>query len=191
VLDTDPHEPGVHSIVVDNAAGSIEATRHLLESVPANRCYFVGGPPGNFDTAQRAEAFSRTLRESGGKPRKDQVAFGEYSFAWGQRWARGVLPRLDVEPIGVLAGNDEIAYGVLRTFQDAGRPAPERLRIVGFDDTRLASLLRPTLSTVRVPMAEIGAAAVAALVDRIEQRDGRPACARIPTQLVVRESSRA
>jgi DNA-binding LacI/PurR family transcriptional regulator len=191
VLDADPKDPGAYSIVVDNAAGAAEATGHLLESVPASRCYFVGGPGENFDSVQRAEAFLGGLRGAGHKPRRDQTAFGEYSFEWGQRWAQGMITGLSQEPIGALAGNDEIAFGVMRAFQDAGRHIPRDIRIVGFDDTRLASLLRPALSTVRVPMAEIGAAAIAILIDRIENKDGHARSVRIPTTLIIRESSRA
>ncbi len=192
VLDADPKDPGAYSIVVDNAAGAAEATGHLLESVPASRCFFVGGPGENFDSVQRAEAFLGALRGAGHKPRRDQTAFGEYSFDWGQRWAQTMIAAGAPQgPIGALAGNDEIAFGLMRAFQDAGRHVPRDIRIIGFDDTRLASLLRPALSTVRVPMAEIGAAAIAILIDRIENKDGHTRSVRIPTTLIIRESSRA
>src|SRR6185295_8474807 len=92
-------------------------------------------------------------------------------------------------PIGVLAGNDEIAYGVMLAAQERGRRVPQDVRVVGFDDTRLASLLRPRLSTVRVPLAEVGAAAVDALIERLEKPDAKAKSVRLTTKLVVRESS--
>ncbi len=206
LLDTDPGpgQPDVQSIVVDNAAGAAEAARHLLESVRPQDCYFVGGPKTNFDTAQRAEAFVGALGAAGYAALPAQTAFGAYSYDWGYTWAQRMLQRSGIDQIGVLAGNDEIAFGLIRAFQEAGWPVPQRVRVIGFDDTRLASLLRPTLSTVRVPMAEIGAAAIGALLDRIErgslpfpraraEREAsqpRPNRVRIPTTLVRRESSR-
>jgi LacI family transcriptional regulator len=66
---------------------------------------------------------------------------------------------------------------------------PAQLRIVGFDDTRLASLVRPRLSTVRVPMAEVGAAAVRLLVRRMEDPKAEAMVMHMPTKLIVRESS--
>jgi len=66
---------------------------------------------------------------------------------------------------------------------------PDDLRIVGFDDTRLASLVRPRLSAVRVPLTEIGGAAIAALAKRIEDPESPGTVLRLPTTLVVRESS--
>ena len=189
VLDTDLHKGGVDSILIDNAMGTREAVAHLLESVGPGRCFFVGGPSDNFDTQQRAKAFKDTLAETGTPPKLDQVAYGRYTLEWGREWAEVMLKRKGLQGAGVLAGNDEIACGVMQAAEDAGVRIPEQLRVVGFDDTRLAQIVRPRLSTVRVPMAEAGAAAVRTLVARLEDRDTPTACIRLPTTLVVRESS--
>jgi LacI family transcriptional regulator len=190
VLDSDLHERGVDSVVVDNAGGTREAARHLLSGTRGERLFFVGGPPVNFDSQQRAAAFQAALRESGVSVRSEQVAFGEYTPEWGASWAGANLSKeAGGGPVGVLAGNDEIAIGVLQAAADRGLRVPEQVRIVGFDDTRLASLIRPRLSSVRVPMAEVGAAAVRLLVRRIDDRSAGIECVRLPTSLVVRESS--
>jgi DNA-binding LacI/PurR family transcriptional regulator len=89
----------------------------------------------------------------------------------------------------VLAGNDEIAYGVMTAAVDAGLRVPGDVRIVGFDDTRLASIVRPRLSTVRMPAGEIGAGAVRALVERVKNPDSPATHVKLPSALVVRESS--
>jgi LacI family transcriptional regulator len=199
-LDTDPGEPGVDSILIDNKAGTTEAVTHLLASVPSHRCYFVGGPKDNFDTRQRAAAFAATLSRAGHKPRPDQAAFGDYSPEWGRRWvaehaARARSFRMSdngqPESIAVMAGNDEIAFGVMDALQAMGRSVPRDARIVGFDDSRLASLVRPTLSTVRVPLSEVGATVVAALIHRIRDPSARVVSKTLATRLVIRDSSRA
>lgn len=187
VLDTDPGEPKVDSVLIDNSAGAAEATEHLLESVAPERCYFVGGARGNFDTLQRARAFDDVLALRAHRAGPEQIAFGEYSFDWGAQWGRAISPV--AWPIGILAGNDEIAYGIMHALAERGRACPKDARIVGFDDTRLASLLRPRLSTVRIPLAEVGAAAVDALIERIEKPEARGKSVRLMTRLVVRESS--
>jgi DNA-binding LacI/PurR family transcriptional regulator len=61
---------------------------------------------------------------------------------------------------------------------------------VGFDDSRLASLLRPALSTVRVPLSEVGAEVIAALILRIREPEAPVVSRTLPTRLVIRESSR-
>jgi LacI family transcriptional regulator len=192
-LDTNPNGGAVDSVLIDNIAGAAEATEHLLSTVPAERCYFVGGPADNFDSKQRAAAFLSVLERRGRTPRAEQTTYGLYSVEWGRAWATRFLKNhADAsrrEPIGVLAGNDEIAMGVLDVFQSAGIGAPLGLRLVGFDDSRLASLLKPSISSVRVPRAEVGGAAVSALIERIEHPEAAAITRTLPTRLVVRDSS--
>jgi LacI family transcriptional regulator len=190
VLDADPGGAGIDSVMIDNLCGAGEAAAHLLGSVPAANCYFVGGPRDNFDTVQRAAAFTRALTSAGHAPRPEQIAYGAYSPQWGRAWASSLLKGPDAGVVGILAADDEIALGILDVLQAAGRCVPERARIVGFDDSRLASLLRPALSSVRVPLMDVGAAAIDALIDRIEHPDAPVVRRILPTHLVVRESSR-
>lgn len=216
LLDADVNGAVKDTILVDNEAGAQEAALHLLESVDPSRCYFVGGPRENFDTIRRARAFtaaletgSPTVREgvssssSSSSPRyhvrPDQIVYGDYSVAWGGIWARDAIGRGAIgsssggrapsKPSGILAGNDEIAYGIMHAALDAGLSIPADVRIIGFDDTRLCSLVRPALSTVRVPLQEIGAAAVSTLIRRIEDPQAEPQRLHLKTTLIKRESS--
>ena len=195
VLDADLHARGFDSVVVDNTTGTREATRHLLDGRPPyapDRCYFVGGPRENFDTRARAEVFLGTLREAAGGSTpisEDAVSYGDYSLQWGEKWATDAHRRGVLRGAGVLAGNDEIALGILQTARQLEIDVPRELRVVGFDDTRLASLVRPSLSTVRVPLADVGAAAVRALVERIAEPEREATTVTLATELVVRESS--
>ncbi|MDX2114480.1 MAG: LacI family DNA-binding transcriptional regulator [Planctomycetota bacterium] len=192
VLDVAARVPQLNSIVVDNELGTREATEHLLDSVPPERCYFVGGPDKNYDTQGRQRAFTRVLSERGHAARTDQVAFGSYTIDWGRQWADMHLSRITRgKPVGILAGNDEIAYGIMQTAQDASLAIPGDIRLVGFDDSRLAILVRPRLSSVRVPAAEIGAAAVRTLVEHLASPSDPPARVSLASSLIVRESSQA
>lgn len=199
LMDLEVDDAQVDCVLVDNSTGSREATEHLLASVPAGKLYFVGGPKENFDTQERAKVFSASLKAAGHAPREDQAVFGRYAVEWGYLWAAQMMSKGGgsggggggggLKGAGVLAGNDEIALGVLQAAHDHKIRVPEDLRIVGFDDTRMASLVRPSLSSVRVPLNELGAAAIGTLVKRIKdpQRPGERV--HLPTKLVVRESS--
>jgi LacI family transcriptional regulator len=192
-LDADLGADGVDSVLIDNASGAAEAISHLLGSVAPDRCFFVGGPRDNFDTKERAAAFLAALKNAGHRPRADQTAYGTYSPEWGRTWATRIVAdgRTASGPIGIMAADDEIALGVLDALQRAGLTVPRDARVVGFDDSRLASLLHPTLSSVRVPLVEVGAAVIEALINRIE-RPNAPVVSRVmPTRLIVRESSGA
>lgn len=189
VIDEAIHLNGLDRVLVDNASGTREAVEHLLASVTPTNMYFVGGPKENFDTAERAKVFVETLARSGLTSIADQVRFGDYTVEWGRKAAESLLKKVGAAAIGVLAANDEIAFGIMQAAQDAGVSIPSQLRIVGFDDTRLASLTRPQLSTVRVPTADVGAQAVRSLVDRLANGDRPGTLTTLPTRLVVRGTS--
>lgn len=199
LLDAEVNGAVKDTILVDHEAGATEAAQHLLESVEPARCFFVGGPRENFDTARRAKAFADAVRIhiAARTPARagdtialgpDQIAYGDYSVNWGAMWTRDAVARGVLKGAGVLAGNDEIAYGIMHAALDAGLRVPGDVRIIGFDDTRLCSLVRPTLSTVRVPLQDIGAAAISALIRRVETPDAEPQRIRLKTTLINRES---
>lgn len=190
VIGCDRPGARVETITYDNTLGAAQATQHLLEGTPANRCYFVGTHRGNLDSDERCRAFVETLRGSGHEPREDQTAFGEFTFEWGWDWAMARLGEGRLKGAAILAANDEIAIGIANAARDGGLEMPRDLRLVGFDDSRICSLLRPELSSVRVPVAELGAEAIEALIRRVEDPDREPRHLRLATRLVVRDSSR-
>ncbi len=189
VLDAAPEGSTLDTIVIDNEAGATEATEHLLSTVPSNRCYFLGGPRDNFDTARRAEAFLRAALGDGRSRSNVNVSYGEYSFESGRERALRMHEAGELDGAGILAGNDEIASGVLHAAREAGLSVPERVSIIGFDDTRLASLVRPMLSTVRVPMADVGSTAIQLLVRRIKDPESAAMHVRLTPTLVLRQST--
>src|SRR5699024_4357051 len=74
------------------------------------------------------------------------------------------IPDLD----GVLAGPDRIAAGVLQALRRAGRSVPEEVSVVGFDDHQIASVTKPTLTTIAQPLPTEGALAASMALDMIE-----------------------
>ncbi len=189
VIDTDFSAQGVDSIVLDNERGAREAVEHMLRWVDPSRCYYAGGPASNRDSLERARAFQAVLAARGREVSWEQVLSGEYSTGWGREWAIRMHRAGMLDGAAVLAGNDEIALGIMRATESLGLRIPEQVRIIGFDDTRLASLMKPAMSSVALPMEEVGAAAVRALLRRIEIKDAPATCQRLPTRLVVRASS--
>ncbi len=190
LIDVEINEKGVDCVLIDNAVGATEATEHLIAGTRPEHLYFVGGPEENFDSKARAEAFTRTLAVAGYTVRPDQVVFGKYDLEWGSQWyvEYQARARRDIK-IGVLAANDEIALGILQAAEDAGVSAPESIRVVGFDDTRTASLVRPKLSSVRVPTMQVGAAAISLLAQRLEDPERAPTSMRLATVFMPRRSS--
>lgn len=189
VLDAQTVDAGVDNVVIDNVSGAAEATSHLLRRVQPDHCYFVGGAEANFDSQSRAAGFQAALRREGAEPRSAQLAFGDYTSGWGQAWAQRMIAQGRLRGSAVLAGNDDIAMGILFAARDAGLDVPDQLAVVGFDNTRLCSIVRPALSSVRVPLREMGAAAVDLLLRRIAEPESERREVCLPARLVARESS--
>lgn len=189
IIDTDMSAKGLDSVILDNERGTREAVEHLLRWVEPERLYFVGGPRGNFDTIQRAKAFTEAVTRGGYTLDPEQVCFGDYSLDWGKEWGIRMSRHKQLEGAAILAANDKIACGIMQAAGDAGLRVPDQLRIVGFNDSQISRLVRPRLSTIALPMAEMGAMAVRLLVRRIEDRNAEVVCSRLPTKLIVRESS--
>lgn len=99
------------------------------------------------------------------------------------------LWQLDPRPTAILAANDVMAVGALSTARLLGIRVPEDLSIVGFNDIPICRYLTPSLTTMRVPLMEMGAASARMLVDLMENRvvAGTPKV--LPAELVVRGST--
>ncbi len=185
--DTDSN--GHDSVSVDHADGARQACEHLLEDAEPGSCYFVGGPRRNYDTLKRAGAFRAFFESRGHTLRADQVQFRDYTIEWGGAWAQEMIERDALAGACVFCANDEIACGVLRIGRDAGLDVPGDLRIVGYDGTRLSQLVRPRLSTVAVPVDELGRSAVRLLIERLNEPDLPPRKIVLSPSLLVHESS--
>lgn len=94
----------------------------------------------------------------------------------------------DPSVTAVLAGNDEVALGVMRAVIEAGRRVPEDVSIIGFDDQPMASLVSPALTTVAQDFAELGRQSFALLSKAISD-PGTVGTVSVPARLVLREST--
>ncbi|MBX3432931.1 MAG: LacI family DNA-binding transcriptional regulator [Pirellulales bacterium] len=176
------------SVVIDQRMGAVALIRHLVERRSARRLVFVGGLPTNFDTMERLAAAQEVTREAGVALEPGDIFHLDYlydtAFELGQRKVREWSHRR----ASVFAANDEMAAGIIDAAIDAGLSVPDDLPVVGFDDTRIAAMTRPRLTTVRVPMSSMGAAAIDLLFQRITDPKRPAARLTLQSELVVRES---
>jgi DNA-binding LacI/PurR family transcriptional regulator len=188
ILDGDIDGAKHDSVVIDQRTGTVALLRHLLQDCGARRIVFVGGAATNIDSIERLKAYYEVTRDFGLEVRADDVHHLDYEYDTAyefavervKKWARGRT--------AVFAANDEMAAGIIDAALAAGLSVPEDLAVVGFDDTRVASMTRPRLTTVRVPMSSMGAAAIDLLVQRFEEPKRPAAKLILQSELVVRES---
>lgn len=181
----------VQSILVDNQRGAYLATKHLLDH-GYQPVAMIRGPAGNFDAEKREQGYREALRERGLDPDAEngaylvRGAFGRHSGYLAMSMLLGLAKR----PRAVFAANDEMAIGAYGAIRDHGLSVPDDVAIAGFDDIDVASCIRPPLTTVHVPITELGSKAAEHLIRAIESKDETQLTANmvLPTGLVIRES---
>jgi LacI family transcriptional regulator len=91
----------------------------------------------------------------------------------------------------VFAANDSMAIGLLSAFREEGLRVPEDIALAGFDDIPIARFTTPALTTVHVPIAELGRSAARCLLQALDGRENRATHETFAAKLVVRGSSGA
>ncbi|GMU82629.1 MAG: LacI family transcriptional regulator [Planctomycetota bacterium] len=176
------------SVLIDQRHGAEVMMRHLLETCGMRRVIFVGGPETNFDTLARLAAYRATLAEAGIPAPESDIYHLDYQFDTAGMLAQRELKNWVGPRHGVFAANDEMAAGIIAAAQSMNIAIPDQLAVVGFDDTRIARMVRPALTTMRVPMARVGAEAVELLIQRILDPDREPVQVSLEPELIVRDS---
>lgn len=175
-------------VVTNDSRGGARAARHLAE-LGHRRIAFISGPDSFRSSHERGRGFTEGLAEHGVTLDPDYVRRGAYTFESGVEAATELLA-LPERPTAIFAGNDEMAIGVMKAARDAGLRVPEDLSIVGFDDLPMASRVWPNLTTVRLPIRDMGRMAAEKLTARSRGLD--PATLvqpEVDPSLVVRDST--
>jgi DNA-binding LacI/PurR family transcriptional regulator len=172
------------SVSVDNVAGITAALNHLSE-LGHRRIAFVGGESLG-DIRERHATFEQFHRDRGVRVPPEYVKHVENTTGAGEA-AFAELFAGAVPPTAIVAATDVLAIGIVFAAQSRGIPVPEALSVVGFDDVPLASATFPGLTTVRMPIAEMVAAAVEIAITAAPEEDVRTAV--FTPQLIVRGST--
>jgi LacI family transcriptional regulator len=181
------HGIPVDTVLPDNAAGGRTAARHLLD-LGHRHVAVVAGPPNLSTVADRLDGVRQEVAARGLDPDDPAVLAVEhdtFTRDGGVAATRRVLGRTPA-PTAVLALTDLMAMGALAVLRESGRQVPTDVSVMGFDDVTVAADLAPALTTIRLPMAEMGALA---LDLTLRPPAARPRRRRTGHELVVRAST--
>ncbi len=173
---------GMDSVGIDNRQAARDATRFLLDRGCVRIAHLAGVATSPL-AVERMEGFLETAGDRAGG-----VETGDFSPVSGYDAMKRLL-RAGPPPDGLFAANDQMAVGALQALEEAGLRVPDDIRVMGFDDTFVASLVRPTLGTVHAPKLRLGVRAARRLLRRIEGDDSPAAHELLPHDIVDREST--
>lgn len=171
----------------DNRLAGDHIASHLLDLGHVNIAVVASLSPTNDRAAARVAGVRDALARRRLSLPDSHVIGGLGSIAEGKTAMRILLAMKNV-PTAVICLNDALAFGAILEAKSRGLKLPGDLSVVGFDDLDFAAELSPSLTTVRVPAAEIGAATADSLLARIEKRPV-PRVLELPAHLIVRGST--
>jgi LacI family transcriptional regulator len=175
------------SVTVNDEAGISMATDYLV-SLGHTQIGHVAGPQ-NTDTARRRrQGFLETMRGAGLAVDEGLIAEGPYTEAGGYAATLRLLAH-DPRPTALVASTLTVAIGAMAAVRRSGLQIPTDVSVVGYDDVPLAAYLDPPLTTVRMPLREMGGHAVDMLIGLIEGRRVDSVKLDIPPELIVRGSA--
>lgn len=180
------------SVRIDERQAAIKLTQHLL-SLGHRRIGFIKGSPNHAATELRYSGFHEAMQEAGLAVEPELVEKGRFNYASAMPCARRLLARED-RPTAIFASNDEMAAAVIAVAVEQGLSLPQELSVVGFDDTPMAQMLSPSLTTVRHPVREMGEAAADILFAAFAQKgQAAPAAPHrvLPYEIILRQSTAA
>jgi LacI family transcriptional regulator len=170
-------------VVSHDGKGAAEAARHLAD-LGHTRIALISGPPSFRSSQERKKGFEHGLAERGLALDPRLVKQAGYTYESGVTAARELFSMPD-RPTAVFCLNDEMAAGAYTSAHEAGLSVPRDISVVGFDDAPIATRLWPPMTSVRLPLRDMGRMAGQMLAP-----GGRaPAQHDVQPELIVRTST--
>lgn len=186
---------GVDTIEIENRAGG-RALGRALHGLGYRRCAVLAGPKELLTAADRLAGFREALSRRGTPVRPDLVLHGDFTRDGGHAAMQALLAhctsaglRLGTDVDTVFAVNDVMAVGAMTALREAGVELPGPVGVAGFDDIATLRDVHPPLTTVQVPLEEIGARAVRLALDEPAAGSSAPRVEPVRTTVVLRAST--
>jgi DNA-binding LacI/PurR family transcriptional regulator len=172
---------------VDNVKGGYLATKHLIDSGCKNIVTITGDLKLQ-SGRDRLEGYEKAITSSGMKLNEQLIVHGDYTQSKAEELIRQLIKK-KVKFDGVFAGNDLSAMGVINVLLQSGISVPGKVKVVGFDDSPVASRNHPSITTIKQPIRELGAQVAQSLLSILNGEDVEDKI--LDVKLIKRQSSAA
>ncbi|MGE5681100.1 MAG: LacI family DNA-binding transcriptional regulator, partial [Bacillota bacterium] len=158
------------TIGIDNFQGAYSMVDYLIKNRGYTKIAHIAGPQSNIDAIQRKRAYRKALEDSGLKVKEDWIIASDFTISGGELACRRLLSLLE-KPEVIFAANDMMAIGCYNAIASFGLKIPDDIGVVGFDDIFVSQFLCPRLTTIHVPISELGKNAASLLLGRINNNE--------------------
>ncbi len=172
---------------INNFQGAYDMVQHLIKKHKYKKIAFIQGPSDNSDAVERFQGYYQALIDHKKKVNESMIIPGDFSVEAGNKGLRDLM-KLKYKPDAIFASNDMMAVGAYKAAHELKISIPGDVAIVGFDDIYLSQFLNPRLTTVHVPMEDLGGKAVKYLLGIINGTSIKKYVESLNTKLVIGDS---
>ncbi|KYD10751.1 catabolite control protein A [Heyndrickxia sporothermodurans] len=179
----------IPSVNINYKEAAFDATTEFIEKGHKHIAFVVGPLHNPINKEQKLEGYKEALSKAGIPFNEEYVIEGDYTYDSGiEAWQK--LNTLPERPTAIYVGNDEMALGVIHGAQDSGLIIPEQVEIITSDNTKLAQMVRPQLTSVVQPLYDIGAVAMRLLTKYMNKEKVSENIVILPHRIEHRDSTK-
>jgi LacI family transcriptional regulator len=190
-----PNEPDKTplSVRMDDYRAAYDLTKYLI-SLGHERIGFIKGHPKLIASEHRFQGYCDALKQANLKIDKEIIKQGYFSHESGTVCSQALLKDTALRPTAIFASNDDMAAATIEVANKLRIKVPYEVSVVGFDDTMIASLAWPPLTTVRQPIVQMGETAVELLLKYLDPGqqtapEGRKNLVTLDFEIIIRKST--
>lgn len=188
LVDKNINIPNAKGVVkVDNKNGTYESTKHLIKEGHKEILYLSGSLKNDI-TKERLNGYIRAFEKNNIELKKENIIEGQYKYEWAYEFVKNLC---EINFSAICCANDLIAIGAIQALRERNLKVPQDISVVGFDDIQTASLIDPSLTTIRQPAYDMGKKASEILINSLKDESIETVGEIIfKPQLIVRNSTK-
>ncbi len=174
-------------ITIDNAGGAGEVVKYLV-GLGHRKIGIIRGEEDNQDADERLEGFTDAMAAYDIPMPEEYSVLGDFTEQSGYDAAKRLINRA-ARPTAIFCSNDSMAIGALSAIRHAGLRVPDDVSVCGFDDIPVSQFLNPPLTSVHVPIDQLGSTGATRLFERLTSGGSwKEKHIFVPTSLSIRNS---
>ncbi|RBP93827.1 LacI family transcriptional regulator [Cytobacillus firmus] len=179
----------IPSVNINYEQAAFDVTKSFIEKGHKNVSIVVGPLREPINQEKKLAGYKRALEEAEVSFRDELVVEGDYTYDSGIEAFEKLL-EADPRPTAIFAGSDEMALGIVHGAEDKGYNIPKDFEVISSDNTRLALMVRPQLTSVVQPLYDIGAVAMRLLTKLMNKESVDEQIVVLPHRIEERSSTK-
>lgn len=177
----------IYTVSTSNEKATYDMTKYLIENNHKDIALIMTSKEDTILEMERRTGYESALKDNNISVRDELIKYGDTDYEGGYNSMKELIDA-KIIPSAVFVTGDEAAVGAINAIFDSGYNVPKDISVAGFNDTKLAKIYRPKLTTVYQPLFDMGAVSIRALIKIINGEPVEDKKIELPYQIVERES---